>query len=46
MEEIWKRVSDALAAVGLAGYEERQISTLSGGEKQRVAIAGMRRSYW
>lgn len=29
----------ALAAVGLAGMEERQIHTLSGGERQRLSIA-------
>ena len=29
----------ALAAVGLAGFEQRQIHTLSGGERQRLAIA-------
>ena len=29
----------ALAAVGLAGFEQRQVHTLSGGERQRLAIA-------
>lgn len=33
------RVRDALALVGLAGYEERGISQLSGGQRQRVALA-------
>lgn len=33
------RVQSALETVGLAGYEERQISELSGGEQQRVALA-------
>ncbi len=36
---IKNRVSEALALVGLSGYEERKASTLSGGELQRVAIA-------
>lgn len=30
---------DALAAVGLHGFERRDVLTLSGGERQRVAIA-------
>ncbi|MCY3643600.1 MAG: ABC transporter ATP-binding protein [Acidimicrobiaceae bacterium] len=34
-----RRVRDVLALVGLAGFEERQIATLSGGEAQRVALA-------
>jgi iron complex transport system ATP-binding protein len=41
----WEGVDDlriareALAAVGLAGFEQRQMPTLSGGERQRVALA-------
>jgi energy-coupling factor transport system ATP-binding protein len=35
------RVAAALDAVGLAGFEGRDPTTLSGGEKQRLAIAGL-----
>ena len=31
--------AEALASVGLAGFEERIFSTLSGGEQQRVVLA-------
>ncbi|MBC7265759.1 MAG: ABC transporter ATP-binding protein [Anaerosomatales bacterium] len=34
-----ERVAEALARVGLAGWEERSALTLSGGEAQRVALA-------
>ena len=34
-----RRVAAALAEVGLAGKERQRASTLSGGEKQRVALA-------
>jgi thiamine transport system ATP-binding protein len=33
------RVADLLDGVGLAGYGDRRVSTLSGGEAQRVALA-------
>jgi thiamine transport system ATP-binding protein len=33
------RVNEVLALVGLAGYENRSIASLSGGEQQRVALA-------
>ena len=33
------RVGDALALVGLAGYQQRSVSALSGGQQQRVALA-------
>jgi len=33
--------SDALLAVGLAGYEERDVLTLSGGERRRAALAAV-----
>jgi energy-coupling factor transporter ATP-binding protein EcfA2 len=36
-----ERVREAIRAVGLEGYERREPHTLSGGEKQRVALAGI-----
>lgn len=38
--EIDRRVADALAAVNLAGHEDARVDQLSGGERERVAIAG------
>jgi energy-coupling factor transport system ATP-binding protein len=40
-EEMQERVAGAIRAVGLEGYERREPDTLSGGEKQRVALAGL-----
>jgi energy-coupling factor transport system ATP-binding protein len=40
-EEMRERVAGAIRDVGLAGYEHRESHTLSGGEKQRVALAGL-----
>lgn len=40
-EEVRRRVSDALAQVRLSGFEERVPFHLSGGEKRRVALAGV-----
>lgn len=34
-----KRVEEALALVGLGGFENRRVHELSGGQKQRVALA-------
>jgi tungstate transport system ATP-binding protein len=34
-----RRIRNALELVGLAGFEERQVRTLSGGESRRVALA-------
>ncbi|WP_435183055.1 energy-coupling factor ABC transporter ATP-binding protein [Halobellus sp. EA9] len=39
-EEIDRRVGDALTAVNLAGREDDRVTDLSGGERERVAIAG------
>ncbi|MGH3328143.1 MAG: ABC transporter ATP-binding protein [Streptomycetales bacterium] len=40
-EEIHRRIDTALDLVGLAGFRERSTLKLSGGEKQRVALAAM-----
>lgn len=40
-EEMRRRVAEAIRSVGLSGYERREPHTLSGGEKQRVALAGL-----
>lgn len=39
-EEIWRRVRDALDAVGLDVALDRPTKALSGGQKQRLALAG------
>jgi energy-coupling factor transport system ATP-binding protein len=39
--EIARRVSDALRAVGLEGYESRNVERFSAGQKQRLAIASV-----
>ncbi len=39
--EMRARVAGVIRAVGLEGYERREPHTLSGGEKQRVALAGL-----
>jgi len=40
-DEMNRRIGPALEAVGLAGFEPRDPTTLSGGEKQRLAIAAV-----
>ena len=39
--EFSDRISDALRKVNLTGYEQRNISSLSGGQKQKAALAGI-----
>ena len=40
-EEIWQRVEDSLKAVGMIEYRHHSPNKLSGGQKERVAIAGV-----
>jgi len=40
-EEVQRAVREALRSVGLEGFEHRTIHQLSGGEKKKVAIAGV-----
>ncbi len=40
-DELRRRVTKALADVGLSGFERHETHALSGGQKQRVAIAGV-----
>lgn len=39
--QIWKRVDEALQAVGMSAYRLKSPNRLSGGQKQRIAIAGV-----
>jgi ABC-type Fe3+/spermidine/putrescine transport system ATPase subunit len=38
-DAIEEKVADTLALVGLKGFEDRDVNSLSGGEQQRVALA-------
>lgn len=40
VDEVLKRVDEALGMVGLDGFGERETNSLSGGQKQRLALAG------
>ena len=40
-DEIWQRVEESLKAVGMLKYRHHSPNKLSGGRKQRVAIAGV-----
>ena len=40
-DQIEQRLTDALSAVGIAELREREIASLSGGQKQKVAIAAI-----
>jgi ABC-type cobalt transport system, ATPase component len=41
MEEVQDRVTEALERVGMSGFEKTAPHHLSGGQKKRVAIAGI-----
>lgn len=40
-EQIWGRIAEALEATGMTAYREQSPGSLSGGQKQKVAIAGI-----
>lgn len=40
-EEMQKRIEESLEFVGMKGYEDRELDKLSGGQKQKIAIASV-----
>lgn len=40
-EQIWGRIAEALEATGMTAYRKQSPGSLSGGQKQKVAIAGI-----
>ncbi len=36
-----KRITEVLEYIGLSGYEKRDLNDLSGGQKQKIAIASV-----
>ena len=40
-EQIWTRIAEALEATGMTAYREKSPGSLSGGQKQKIAIAGI-----
>ena len=40
-EQIWTRIAEALEATGMTAYREKSPGSLSGGQKPKVAIAGI-----
>lgn len=41
IEEMGRRIKEVLAFVGMQGFEERELNNLSGGQKQKIAIASV-----
>lgn len=41
VEEMERRIKDTLAYVGMSGYEKCDLNQLSGGQKQKIAIASI-----
>lgn len=41
VEEMKRRIKKVLTFVGMQGFEERELSNLSGGQKQKIAIASV-----